>query len=247
MTGGPGEPSLVTPVQASGSVALNGVVANDSPTWTAIIPIRSLTEGKSRLMTDGVRHGALVEAFACDVIEACVSCPAIGETIVVSPDPRVHDLAKQRGASAAAEPDLGGINEAISHTIADHSISALAIAILGDTPCLTADVLTAIVDQAASQPVSFVSDASGTGTTIWCARDLPATSHFGEHSRALHKNSGAVELGSGNVSATWARARRDVDTDVDLWDAQRIGVGTFTAAALSGVITASMPADAVQT
>jgi 2-phospho-L-lactate guanylyltransferase (CobY/MobA/RfbA family) len=37
-----------------------------------------------------------------------------------------------------------------------------------------------------------------------------------------------VELGSDQSGEHWLRARRDVDTAIDLWDAQRIGVGPAT-------------------
>ena len=47
----------------------------------------------------------------------------------------------------------------------------------------------------------------------------------------VHVTAAVVELGtatSGDDAYLWTRARRDVDTDVDLWDAHRIGLGPAT-------------------
>ncbi len=105
------------------------------------------------------------------------------------------------------------------------------IGILADTPCLTGAALDAVLAQARNYDVSFVADAAGTGSTMWCAQVPGARSFFGSHSRAHHRASGAIELG---VTATsgdaflWTRARRDVDTEVDLWEAHRIGLGPAT-------------------
>jgi 2-phospho-L-lactate guanylyltransferase len=62
---------------------------------------------------------------------------------------------------------------------------------------------------------------------------------FGERSRARHVQLGYVDLGldsSAEARRLLARARRDVDTQVDLWDAMRIGVGAATSAVLLGAL-----------
>ena len=199
--------------------------------WTAIVPIRSFTEGKTRLDTPGISTGALIEAFASDVVDACADCPGIGTVVVVSPDPEVLDFATSRGARALREIRGNGINEAIDY--ARGQVSGPIVAILGDTPCLNADVLTSVLGEAVQFPISFVPDASGVGTTMWCAQSgAQGRPHFGHHSRAEHRASGAIELCANDASPRGARARRDVDTDVDLWDARRLGVGPATSALL---------------
>ena len=80
--------------------------------------------------------------------------------------------------------------------------------------------------------MSFVSDAAGIGSTMWCSQTVDGHSFFGERSRAQHRSAGYMELGALERSALWARARRDVDTDADLWDALRIGVGPATTDAM---------------
>lgn len=240
MTGALGAFVLVTPVQASGSVALNGPVTNtEAPAgqpaanpWTAIIPVRSLTEGKSRLEHPAIAAEALIEAFVTDTVNACLNCPEIGRTVLVSPDPLAADLAQSLGCEFFAEPSVSGINEAIIAARSALSSNEPTIAILGDTPCLSGPVLTAVLARAEHQPVSFVSDSAGTGSTMWCSNDPAARPHFGHHSRAKHRENGAVELAPDHATPPslelWARARRDVDTDVDLWDAFRLGTGPAT-------------------
>jgi 2-phospho-L-lactate guanylyltransferase len=61
---------------------------------------------------------------------------------------------------------------------------------------------------------------------------VPFGPAFGRRSRAQHVHDGAAEL-----SLDVPRARRDVDTAVDLWDACRLGVGPETARLLDTATT----------
>ena len=197
--------------------------------WTAIVPIRSLTDGKTRL-AGYPGASVLTEAFARDVIAACLACPEIKDVALVSPDPRVVELATDAGCIGIAERDSGGINDAISQARRELPESECIVAILGDLPCVDGSSLSAVLRAAGEHETSFVSDAAGTGTTIWCSSDPSARSHFGHHSRAEHRAAGAIELGIEQTPPEWVRARRDVDTDIDLWDAARLGLGPATRA-----------------
>ena len=76
----------------------------------------------------------------------------------------------------------------------------------------------------------FVADTEGTGTTLLTAADGSRLDpRFGHRSRARHAASGAVEL----VTGPLASLRRDVDTEVDLHDARRLGLGPRTLAVLA--------------
>ena len=191
------------------------------------MPIRSLHAGKSRL-TGHPDLPALTEAFARDVLAACAACPEVDEVIVVTSDPQVVELAERCGAEGLLQAPPEGINEAVAQGRAASREGTPVVVILGDTPCLTGAVLTTVLTAASRYDVSFVADTAGTGSTIWCSQVLGTTSHFGHHSRAHHRAAGAVELGSDQSGEHWLRARRDVDTAIDLWDAQRIGVGPAT-------------------
>lgn len=209
-------------------MALNGDMPDEPPlSWTAVIPIRSFNGGKTRLVVPSIDTGSLIRAFTHDVIDACRACPRITRIVVVSPDPSVIDAAKALGIESVVEQAPSGINDAIA-TVRSQ-VSGPIIAILGDTPCMTGEALDTVLREADQHEVSFVADASGVGSTLWCTRGTTsATSHFGHHSRARHRADGAVELGVGTNAMSWTRVRRDVDTDVDLWDARRIGLGAST-------------------
>lgn len=216
-------------------MALNSPMAP----WTAIIPVRSLTASKSRLQGAPGNPADFTAAFLSDVADACRTSENIEHTIVVTPSGDVAELAETLGCAVHRESDATGINEAINQARTIVDANRPVIAILGDTPCLTGAVLDVVIATANDHPVSFVPDAAGTGSTMWCARDSTASPHFGQHSRARHRQAGATELGTKQASPTWARARRDVDTPVDLWDAVRLGVGPATLRAIQDNQTAS--------
>jgi 2-phospho-L-lactate guanylyltransferase len=76
----------------------------------------------------------------------------------------------------------------------------------------------------------IVSDAEGLGTTLLAARQVSDFHpHFGVRSRAAHVAAGAREIRDPAPGAL-AGLRRDVDSEVDLWDARRLGLGAFTRA-----------------
>ena len=184
---------LATPGQASGSV-LNRMPNSPRPgeRWTAIVPVRSLTEGKSRLLTGSSPAPGLIEAFARDVLRACGESANIGRTIVVSPDASIEALAREANSEFVPEPSASGINEAIASVRAICAPNQPVIGILADTPCLTGATLDAVLTHARDYDVSFVADAAGTGSTMWCAQ-VPGARSFFVHLRAHHRASGAVE------------------------------------------------------
>lgn len=150
--------------------------------------------------------------------------------VVVTNDPAVRQF-ERLGADVLADRPDAGLNPAFVHGA--HHASRLdpssgVVALAGDLPALTTDVLTAVL-RAAPSPRWFVSDSVGTGTTMLAASGTGLSPSFGPHSRSAHRASGATEVDLPGI----ARLRRDVDTEVDLWDAVRLGVGPRTHDALS--------------
>jgi 2-phospho-L-lactate guanylyltransferase len=86
-------------------------------------------------------------------------------------------------------------------------------------------VLARVLELAAPHPVSFLSDAAGSGTTVYAALSpadfAPA---YGPESAARHRAAGAVSLDGAGLAAV----RRDVDTPEDLAAAKALGVGPRT-------------------
>lgn len=195
--------------------------------WRIVIPLR-LSDAKTRLSTQTApRRRALVIAMALDVISAATHCPLVGDTVLVA-DQEGLDAAAAAGARAVLDPGLG-LNAAIRAGAAD--APGPVAALLADVPCATPDLISLALSACTGEPV-IVSDAEGIGTTLLAARDARSLDpRFGTRSRAAHIAAGAREI-SDPIPGTLAGLRRDVDSEVDLWDARRIGLGAFTRAAL---------------
>jgi 2-phospho-L-lactate guanylyltransferase (CobY/MobA/RfbA family) len=81
-------------------------------------------------------------------------------------------------------------------------------------------------DQRQELALAFVSDVEGTGTTMLAARTLEEFQpRFGHRSRAAHRLAGVTELEGAGLTSL----RRDVDTEVDVHDARRLGLGPRSA------------------
>jgi 2-phospho-L-lactate guanylyltransferase len=197
-----------------------------------VIPVKQLREAKSRL--DDPRRPELAKAFAFDVMNAVRGCSRVSDAVVVTSDPVVVDAALSLGLRTLQDPDQGLNPAAVAGRAVlplDHPTGVLA----ADLPCLDPRTLTAMLDAAdgvlgSGALAAVVGDAPGTGTTfLGCPPSSAFAPAFGVRSLARHVAAGAVAI----TDPALPRARRDVDTPVDLWDALRLGVGPATSAALS--------------
>lgn len=199
--------------------------------WAVIVPLKQTSRGKSRLAgltTEQRRDLAL--AFTLDAVTAAVATVAVDRVVVVTNDPEAAAF-ESIGAEVIDDRPDAGLNPAFvhgAHHVAHEDPTAGLLALAGDLPCLTTDVLGSVL-RAAPPGRWFVADAVGTGTTVLAATNQRLSPSFGPHSRAAHRASGATEVDLPGL----ARLRRDVDTEVDLWDAVRLGVGAHTQRALS--------------
>jgi 2-phospho-L-lactate guanylyltransferase len=206
--------------------------------WSAIIPVKGLLEAKSRLMpaADPARPDLAI-AFLSDVLAAVSSASAVHEIIVVSNDPEVHRVAEAFRTRWVAEEQPGLNQASIQGARAAQPGNHIAV-MTADLPCLDGPTVDLVLAEAQGYERAFVCDAPGTGTTMVLTDSTDSCRpQFGQRSRARHAAAGYVELGlssdRGLPTHTLARARRDVDTPVDLWDAVRLGVGPATKAALA--------------
>jgi 2-phospho-L-lactate/phosphoenolpyruvate guanylyltransferase len=178
--------------------------------FEVLIPVKA-TDAKSRLGTSNRLE--LAAAFLKDTLDSCANASLVSGIHVVS--------------------DAGqGLNGDL--TVAHDSLGRpRAAVILGDLPCLNGRVIDELLSIAEHHPRWFVSDTSGVGTTmLGVERGQPLMAAFGSRSRAAHRMSGAVELEVDDPRSN-ARLHRDVDTDIDLWDALRLGVGPATQQAVA--------------
>lgn len=211
-------------------------------TWIAVVPVKRLSLAKTRLHLAGVGRDDLAMAFALDTVTALRAAASIDRIVVVTDDRRarraldvtfgVSDPARPATRTPApvhVVPDVpdAGLNTALSHGAhvareLDPAVGVVAVS--SDLPAIDPADVDAVLTSAPAHTASFIADASGVGTTVLCAPSGVAfTPEFGRRSRAAHRSLGFLEL-----TLDVPTLRRDVDTAVDLWDAQRMGVGPAT-------------------
>lgn len=207
-------------------------------TWTVVVPLKPLSQAKSRL-GGGVPEGwrpELALAFALDTVGAALSCERVAGVVVVTDDPRAARELSALGARVvpdAPRPSADGLNAALAHgarAVRAVRPGAAVVALNADLPALRAAELARVLGAAAGGGRAFLPDAAGIGTTLLTAGGgaelRPA---FGGPSRARHRASGARELRLSGVDSV----RQDVDTARDLQAALRLGVGPHTSALLA--------------
>jgi 2-phospho-L-lactate/phosphoenolpyruvate guanylyltransferase len=211
--------------------------------WVVVVPVKRLDRAKTRLSTRPAPHRrALALAFALDTVRAAVDCDAVVGVVVVTDDDDVRAAVSDLGASWVPDTPDAGLNAALTHgadIVRRGSPEAWVAVLAADLPALRPEELARALDAATQVSRGFVADATGTGTTLLTARpgvDLDA--RFGPRSRAAHAASGAVALEPGPVPGL----RRDVDTEVDLWDAGRLGLGPATGTLLESTVGREEPA-----
>ena len=194
--------------------------------WHAIVPAKRLKDAKSRLGRDD-----LTLPFLTDVITALNKSELVESITIVSADPTICHLAEEMGCRVVVEHSSDGLLPAIRLGIEELNASEQMniLVVLGDLPCLSTDHVNRFLTQGSDHASSFISDAEGTGSTMWMrTHSTEQMPFFGPRSRARHRESGAIEISD----EMFLGARRDVDTAVNLWDAVRIGVGQATQKAL---------------
>ncbi|MCH9677143.1 MAG: 2-phospho-L-lactate guanylyltransferase [Actinomycetia bacterium] len=192
-------------------------------TWHALVPAKVLHHSKTRLGREG-----LAAAFLADTVSALIESAQVSHVTVITQDLQLATLVSELGAAVIAEPEpadlLGALRVGIESVSNSHGI----LVALGDLPCLKPTDIDSFLFQAMNYDSSFACDTEGTGSTMWARLPgSPATPHFGTRSRAAHRENGCIELSCSPA------LHRDVDTETDLWDALRIGVGPATTRALA--------------
>lgn len=197
--------------------------------WRIIIPLR-LSDAKSRLSSHTApRRRELVIAMALDVIVAAQQCRRAADVLLVADPPGIEEVTARIDVAAVPDPG-GGLNAAIRAGAGD--ARGPVAALLADVPCATPDALALALGACVDEP-GFVCDAEGLGTTLLASPSAARLDpHFGPRSRAAHAAAGIPEIHDPRPGAL-AGLRRDVDSEVDLWDARRLGLGGFTRAALA--------------
>ncbi|GAA2760439.1 2-phospho-L-lactate guanylyltransferase [Actinopolymorpha rutila] len=204
--------------------------------WSLVVPVKPAAVGKSRLAPFAGGHRAdLARAMAIDTITAALASPRVVELLAITPDPEFADVLARLGAVAVTDEPAAGLNAALLHGARlsrSRRPDGAVAAMLADLPALRPNELTTALDAASAWPTSFVPDAAGVGTTLYCAAPgVDFAPRFGGPSRRAHLDAGAVELTPVPITSV----RRDVDTGADLHQARDLGVGPRTRAALAAM------------
>jgi 2-phospho-L-lactate guanylyltransferase len=207
--------------------------------WVVVLPVKRLAVAKTRLTRfAGPRRADLALAFALDTARAALAADGVVALVAVTDEAAaVPELARLGAVVVADEPDAG-LNPALRHgaAVAWRERASAGVATLSsDLPALRPAELAAALGLAAAHPAAMVADAEGTGTTMLAATDRTAFApRFGHRSRAAHRSAGVVELDGPGL----ASLRRDVDTEVDVHDALRLGLGPRSAAVVAEILAA---------
>lgn len=193
-----------------------------------VLPVKRLAVAKSRLaaLGDEVRR-ELVTAFVLDTVSAALECGPVARVMVVTDEIVLAAAVRELGADALPDGQPGDLNAALQQGVAElvrREPDLRPVALCADLPALTPVDLGVALDHAAAVAgPAFVTDAEGTGTTLYTAPDHDAfLPRFGEGSRAAHLAAGASELDAPDT------VRLDVDTPDQLDRARRRGVGPRT-------------------
>jgi len=163
------------------------------PRVVAVVPVGTLDGAKSRLgeMLDAEERLELATRMTRRTIEATVATPGIDETLVVTPDDAVRQLALDAGARPLRQRSDGlnnGLAEAREEALAAGADALLVVPT--DLPMIASDELGRVLDTLGDprRPlVTIVPDRHGRGTNILLVAP-PASIDFafGRDSRTAH-------------------------------------------------------------
>jgi 2-phospho-L-lactate guanylyltransferase len=191
----------------------------------ALIPIGALDAAKSRLgeVLDAEERHDLVLRLAEATIRAAVATPGIAETLVITPDDTVRDLALTAGGRPILQRSRGlnaGVREARAEALAAGATAVLILPLdlPRVSPAALGEVVEALRDQAGPL-VALVPDRHGRGTNaLLLAPPDVIEVCFGGDSRAAHA-AAAADAGARFIELDGPLAY-DLDTPDDLLLAQ---------------------------
>lgn len=189
----------------------------------AIVPVRGLTGGKSRLATvlDPSERDALVAHLLARVVHTLVVHPRVTRCIIASPDPALATWASRRGAHFAL-CDGRGLNPDLAQTMQSCSACqpASRLIVAADLPWLDASAIDRMLDGLSEADV-VIARSRDAGTNALAVADvLACPPAFGPGSALRHAR-GAEERGRRAETIDVAALAFDIDSvaDASAWAA----------------------------
>ena len=199
----------------------------------AVVPVRSLSSGKSRLgePLDAEERADLVLALLRRTVEQALAATRLAGVVVVSEDADLLRQARAMGAASLLQ-ERPGLNEGLAEARAAADPEATAIMVLpADLPGVAASAIDELAEAAElaqraapDRPVvALVPDRHGTGTNALLVAPPDAIPfRFGAGSRAAH-GAAARAVGASYVELA-GPLTFDLDTPEDLLEADRRGL-----------------------
>ncbi len=230
------------------AAGLDGTTRQADPlppgTTVAVVPIRSLRNGKTRLAAalPEAARAALTRRMLGGVVGAALGSGAVGAVVVVSPDPAALDLAATLDPAVvplAQDLSAPGLNPALAQARAwalARGAAALLV-LFGDLPLLAAEDVRALVGRPA--PVVLAPDRHGLGTNALLLR-------FGLSATDAGTTGTAAAPGTSRVTAPAEGFRFGFGADSyarHAAEADRLGLAVATVVTAGTALDLDTPAD----
>lgn len=188
-----------------------------SSDW-AVIPVKGLSESKTRLSTVlGSKRRLLVQALLHDVLSSVVESKAFDSVLVISSDGILATEATGRNVSFLRQVTSGlnrAVDEANRHADREHASSVTTI--LGDIPLVTADDFRELMRIGTKQRRVVMAPSTKGGTNIMLNSPPGVVEpSYGRWSYSKHLRK-AQSLGVDTYSISNLRVSFDMDTPEDL-------------------------------
>jgi len=189
--------------------------------WWAIVPVKPLTQGKSRLgsVLSQAERADLNTRLLSHTIQTLKSVAEIEQVLVVSRDPKALALARDLGARTVQENGAPHLNTALGRAtaLAKNSLAGGVLVVPADLPLLTSEAIQAVLEKAVHPPVIVVApDRHHLGTNTLLVYPVGLIKYeFGRDSYERHRQQ-ALKAGARLEICDLPTLALDIDLPEDL-------------------------------
>jgi len=200
----------------------------------AVIPVKGLTESKTRLSTSlqGDKRRILVEALLEDVLSSIIRSRVYGTVMVISPDENVASRIRQQEVSFLKQTSIG-LNRAIeqANRLATQKRVRSVTTVLADIPLVEPADFKELLSIGAAVPRVVMAPSLKGGTNVMLTSPPGTISpSYGRWSYSKHLRLAQMK-GVNAYSISNSRVCFDIDTTSDLMELRRLEPESRTASA----------------